>query len=110
MSSRVEKGPRTRLQAGCGQGSPCRSERGTAIGALKERTAPVLAGRYCGAGPWPDLFVRCDAVRLIASIDSDDWGLSVTAEVAEAPWSAAEWAVALRFENPRATVIVLFLG
>ena len=31
-------------------------------------------------------------------------------EVAEAPWSAAEWAVALRFDNPRATVLVLVLG
>ena len=26
------------------------------------------------------------------------------------PWSAAEWAVALRFDNPRATVLVLSLG
>ena len=32
------------------------------------------------------------------------------AEVAEAPWSVAEWAVALRFDNPRATVLVLLLG
>ena len=31
-------------------------------------------------------------------------------EVAEAPWSGAEWAVALRFDNPRATVLVLVLG
>ena len=30
--------------------------------------------------------------------------------VAEAPWSEAEWAVALRFDNPRATVLVLLLG
>ena len=30
--------------------------------------------------------------------------------VAEAPWSVAEWAVALRFDNPRATVLVLVLG
>ena len=30
--------------------------------------------------------------------------------VAEAPWSVAEWAVALRFDNPRATVPVLVLG
>ena len=30
--------------------------------------------------------------------------------VAEAPWSVAEWAVALRFDNPRATVLVLLLG
>ena len=32
------------------------------------------------------------------------------ATVAEAPWSGAEWAVALRFDNPRATVLVLLLG
>ena len=32
------------------------------------------------------------------------------AEVAEAPWSGAEWAVALRFDNPRATVLVLLLS
>ena len=31
-------------------------------------------------------------------------------EVAEAPWSVAEWSVALRFENPRATVLVLLLS
>ena len=31
-------------------------------------------------------------------------------EVAEAPWSVAEWAVALRFDNPRATVLVLVSG
>ena len=33
-------------------------------------------------------------------------------EVAERPkpWSGTEWAVALRFDNPRATVLVLVLG
>ena len=31
---------------------------------------------------------------------------AVEAVVAEAPWSEAEWAVALRFDNPRATVLV----
>ena len=30
--------------------------------------------------------------------------------VAEAPWSVAEWAVALRFNNSRATVLALVLG
>ena len=35
---------------------------------------------------------------------------AVAAPVAEAPWSVAEWAVALRFDNPRATVLVLFFG
>ena len=35
----------------------------------------------------------------------------LTEEVAESqPWSVAEWAVALRFDNPRATVPVLLLG
>ena len=36
--------------------------------------------------------------------------LAAIAEVAEAPWSGAEWAVALRFYNPRAAVLVLLLG
>ena len=31
-------------------------------------------------------------------------------KVAEAPWSGAEWAVALRFDHPRATVLVLLLS
>ena len=30
--------------------------------------------------------------------------------VAEAPWSVAEWAVAPRFDHPRAIVLVLVLG
>ena len=34
----------------------------------------------------------------------------LTTKVAEAPWSVAEWAVALRFDNPRATVLVLVFG
>ena len=33
-----------------------------------------------------------------------------TLEVEEAPWSVAKWAVALRFDNPRAPVLVLVLG
>ena len=36
--------------------------------------------------------------------------LDATEKVAEAPWSVAEWAVALRFDNPRATVLVRVLG
>ena len=36
--------------------------------------------------------------------------LETAREVAEAPWSVAEWAVALRFDNPRATLLVLVLG
>ena len=40
------------------------------------------------------------------------WRQAVAAasEVAEAPWSVAEWAVALGFNNPRATVLVLLLS
>ena len=38
------------------------------------------------------------------------WRIRVATEVAEAPWSVAEWAVALRFDNPRATVLVLVSG
>ena len=34
----------------------------------------------------------------------------VEVEVAEAPWSVAEWAVAPSFDNPRATAPVLVLG
>ena len=30
--------------------------------------------------------------------------------VAEAPWSGGEWAVALRFDNPRATVLMRLLS
>ena len=37
-------------------------------------------------------------------------GLLGREAVAEAPWSVAEWAVAPRFDNPRATVPVLVLG
>ena len=36
-------------------------------------------------------------------------GTSALADVAEAPWSGAEWAVAFRFDNPRANVSVLFV-
>ena len=34
----------------------------------------------------------------------------INGQVAEAPWSVAEWAVAPRFDNPRAAVLVLVLG
>ena len=40
----------------------------------------------------------------------DTFPPEIDPEVAEAPWSVAEWAVAPRFENPRATVPVLVLG
>ena len=36
--------------------------------------------------------------------------LAARSSVAEAPWSVAGWDVALRFGNPRATVLVLLLG
>ena len=50
-----------------------------------------------------------DAAAEIA--DTEDPAGPVAAEkVAEAPWSVAEWAVALRFDHPRATVLVLLLS
>ena len=36
--------------------------------------------------------------------------LGFETKVAEAAWSGAEWAVALRFDNPLATVSVLVFG
>ena len=36
--------------------------------------------------------------------------LKLGSNVAEAPWSGAEWAVALRFDNPRPAVLVLLLS
>ena len=36
--------------------------------------------------------------------------LRLLKKFAEAPWSVAEWVVAPRFDNPRATVLVLLLG
>ena len=41
----------------------------------------------------------------------DFWfGYVLGPAVAEAAWSEAEWAVAPRFDNPRATILVLVLG
>ena len=34
------------------------------------------------------------------------WHVQADRLVAEAPWSGAEWAVALRFDNPRATALI----
>ena len=50
-----------------------------------------------------------DLERQLQSRTTDDLGW-MTSLVAEAPWSVAEWAVALRFDNPRASVLVLVLG
>ncbi len=45
-----------------------------------------------------------------ASEESRGLAVALSRKVAEAPWSGAEWLVALRFDNPRATVLVLSLG
>ena len=74
----------------------------------RERRTRAAPARRAG-GPavpksqqtWFDKVVRGEIE--IASVYEDD-------QVAEAPWSVAEWAVALRFDNPRATVPVLVLG
>ena len=52
-----------------------------------------------------DAFVH--ALRQLRRLDALPSGLDL---VAEAPWSVAEWAVAPRFDMPRATVLVLLLG
>ena len=51
------------------------------------------------------LVTYLDANLSVAAPAMSDW-----AKVAEAPWSVAEWAVAPRFDHPRATVLVLLLG
>ena len=51
-------------------------------------------------------YIDC-AQDLFTSLDASEDGF-VT--VAEAPWSVAEWAVAPRFDKPRATALVLLLG
>ena len=43
-------------------------------------------------------------------LDKEEFVHLFVTKVAEAPWSGAEWAVALRFDHPRATVLVLLLG
>ena len=50
--------------------------------------------------------------RVLVTRYEDEMPLAqpVPLAVAEAPWSVAEWAVAPRFDNPRATVLVLVLG
>ena len=51
------------------------------------------------AGPTPEYYY-----------EPPEFLLATYATVAEAPWSEAEWAVALRFDNPRATVLLRLLG
>ena len=45
---------------------------------------------------------------VFAMLAFDDGSAAAVAE--NQPWSVAEWAVALRFDHPRAAVLVLFLG
>ena len=55
-------------------------------------------------GPQPDQFTY---LKLVGHLTRIGW---LDNAVAEAPWSVAEWAVALGFDNPQATVPVLLLG
>ena len=50
------------------------------------------------------------AVQQITAAVAGKWTSMGHVEVAEAPWSGAEWAVALRFDNLRGTALVLLLG
>ena len=49
----------------------------------------------------------CDSTASLPTVFAVD---TFRVAVAEAPWSVAEWAVALRFDNPRTTALVLVLG
>ena len=59
----------------------------------------------CVAGPGNDAAETGGALRTPRPCDRQ-----VRRQVPEAPWSIAEWIVALRFDNPRVTVLVLLLG
>ena len=52
------------------------------------------------------------ALATSASVEGIQGSLFVAglADVAEAPWSVAEWAVAPRFDSPRASASVLLFG
>ena len=47
---------------------------------------------------------------LLGGMIPDEYEMPDILKVAEAPWSVAERAVAPRFDNPRATALVLVLG
>ena len=87
---------------------------GSSFGALR-RPRPARAERYYGADT---TYVTArtprsafDAVFVFGLVrDPLAKFESGVRQVAEAPWSVAEWAVALRFDNPRATVLVLLLS
>ena len=53
-----------------------------------------------GMDPWAEL----------ESLRQGKAELEERVQVAETPWSGAEWDVALGFDNPRATALVLLLS
>ena len=58
----------------------------------------------CYYGAWEQQTLVCDWIRCGA--DDSNPARSNTLPVGEAPWSGAECAGALRFDNPRVTVLV----
>ena len=62
------------------------------------------------AEPTEDLATRVAALGIEPDAEPEPATGAMLQQVAEAPWSVAEWAVAHRFDNPRATVPVLLLG
>ena len=85
------------------------------MGLIKSRTdddSPSLAPEHHGPVDMFSWKPHDSAADLVQDSDSSPpLSLSVSSStVAEAPWSVAEWAVALRFDHPRATVLVLLLG
>ena len=51
-----------------------------------------------------------DCLVRAAFLPSEPTNYNAQLPVAEEPWSLAEWAVALRFDNPRASVLVRLLS
>ena len=75
---------------------------------------PQMGGQQMG-GPQTGMPAQMSGQQMGSSMQAQDPGAPPSSSdpfssVAEAPWSVAEWAVALRFDNPRAAVLVLLLG
>ena len=79
---------------------------------VRERTACMAAasGRGWERTLEQERVLQSSEGRELRRQLEDALGLPGPGQVAEAPWSVAEWAVALRFDHPRATVPVLLLG
>ena len=78
-----------------------------------ERTIPALASLRIlasAAHTLREVQASPPAVVPLVPEETGRGAAKAAKAVAEAPWSVAEWAVAPRFDHPRATVLVLVLG